>query len=280
MKLPDLSFTADRLHVSLETDRVALVRTRGGLRPRIEAARLLATRLDPSEPEAGLEPLAAELATAAWQSATVQVVLSDRLVRYFIVDSLPGIQSLGELRRLAEAQFEELFGLPAAEWEICADFAPFSRRFLACALHRALLAALRRLFRRPGHALASIQPFLVREFNRRRRCLRSDPAWFAALERHSLTLALLSRKSWQGLRTHPFAQDAPALLPTLLARDRISHGESSEPSRLWLTGGAMAPEAMTSAGPLQISSVDSLAWPGRSGDWSRDYRLALAGIWP
>lgn len=272
-------FRHEHLHVSVEADRIALVKTGGRLQPGIEREKLLpVVGFDMKKPEAGLACLEAELAREEWHAASANVVLSDPLVHYFIAEPVPGIRGLDELKLLFASDFEATFGLPAGEWEICADLPPFASRFLACGANRRLLDELRRLFGATGHRLHSIQPFLVREFNQRRHRLGSDLAWFAVTERNSLTLALLSRNTWHGLRTHWTGEEGPSLLPTLLARDQVVYGISETPSRVWMAGTLPAGPV---AGRLaeDVARLDQARWPGRDEQWCRDYRLALSGVW-
>lgn len=270
-------FRRNHLHVSVEADRIALVATAGLFRPRIEAEELLPVILDQEQPQACLMSLEAVLTPGRWNASTVNVVLSDQLVRYFLVDLAPGVRDAGELKQLAETRFEDIFGLSAQEWEITPDFTPFASRFLACAADRRLLAELRRLFSAANLSLTSIQPFLIREFNHWRRRIRNDLTWFAAAERESVTLALLSRNTWHGLRTHRVGSDFPRQLHTYLARDQIACGIGGNPARVWVTGSVSAQAAADSS--IDIVPLDSPGWPGRSDDWCRDYRVALAGVW-
>lgn len=268
----------DRLHVSLELDRIALVKTQGLFQVHIAADKCLPAAFDPERPQAWLSPLKAELANRAWQAGTASVVLSDRLVHYVTLEVQPGIRSVDELKLVIAAQFEEVFGLPAADWEIAADLDPFAQRLLACAVDRRLLAELESIFRAAGLRLASVQPFLLREYNRWRRRLPRDLAWFAAQERHSVTLALRSCRRWHGLRTHSLDGEGAARLPGLLARDQVAYGMARVPKQVWLAGDATA-ESLAAASGLTLVRLDRPDWPGRTGQWCRDYRLALAGCW-
>lgn len=92
-----------------------------------------------------LSDLAASLAVlrahAAIASRRVRVVLDDALVHHFLVQPAMGLWGLEELRALAHARFEDLFGLDAESWTIEANWSA-SRAFLACAAPRALVHAV------------------------------------------------------------------------------------------------------------------------------------------
>lgn len=272
-------FKRSRLRVSVESDQIALVKL-GGLRlTSIESECLLPIALDIEQPQAGLCSLQAALDTGEWNASMADVVLSDQLVRYFVFEVIPGIQGIAELKQLVAARFEDIFGLPAAEWEINADLTPFSSAFLVCAVDRRLLAELRRLFAGSALPLNSIQPYLVREFNHWRRHLRTDLTWFAAAERNSVTVALLARNSWHGLRTHRIGGDVHRVLPMLLARDQVAHGIATPTFQVWLTGDATVRQTGQVSPAVTVTSLGRPAWRGNTEQWSRDYRVALAGIW-
>jgi hypothetical protein len=72
----------------------------------------------------------------------VHVVLDDALVRLFVVPPAAGVRGLAELRALAAARFEDLFGLDSTGWTIRANWT-VDEPFLACAMESILLHALR-----------------------------------------------------------------------------------------------------------------------------------------
>ncbi|MBS4095248.1 MAG: hypothetical protein KGZ83_00245 [Sulfuricella sp.] len=274
-------FASERIHLSVENDRIALVKISGRLHPRIEAEDTLAIPTEPNTPEIGLEALGRLLAGKPWQRADVHVVLSDLLVRYFVVDITPGLQNLNELQQLVAARFEDTYGLVAEDWEINADLNPLTSRLLACAIDRRLITGLRQIIGKPDYRLVSVQPFLVREFNHWRRQIGKTTTWFAAVERNSLSLALIDRGNLQTLRTHQGIDNLYATLPQLMARDQMLFGTSESALHLSVAGIGVSPS------PNEIphqrnSAIISLGmelWPGRTKNWSQNYRLALSGVW-
>lgn len=274
-------FASERLHLSVENDRITLVKTSGRFYPRVEADETLLIPTAPHAPEASLEALGKLLADRARQRAEVRVALSDLLVRYFVFDLTPGLQSLRELQQLVAARFEDIYGFAAEEWEINADFNPLASRLLACAIDKRLISGLRQTIGKAGCRLVSIQPFLVREFNHWRQQIGKTTTWFAAIERNSLSLALVERGNWHTLRTHRGIGDLYTTLPQLLARDQMLFGASDSTAQLLVAGvGVSSSPSEASARPSSaIISLGMDFWPGRTVNWSQNYRLALSGMW-
>jgi hypothetical protein len=264
----------------VEADQFALVKLHGRRSVGIERECFFPANVDLTQPKESLAPLHATLAAGEWKAPRVDVVLSDQLVLYFNFEVLPGTRNFRELRQLIQARFEEIFGLPADEWEILADLAPFTSPLLICALNRALLNELRRIFAETGHAPPSIQPFFVREFNHWQRRIPAGRIWFGAVERQSLTLALLSPGAWHGLRTHSISHNDHDALTLFVRRDQVAHGISASAIPVWLAGNPSLSGTPESDASTTVMRLGQSMWPGRTEPWSRDYRIALAGVWP
>ena len=93
-------------------------------------------------------------------TAALDVVLSDDIIKLFVVDPPAGLTRFSDLEAVATVRFEELFGLEAAEWRISADWHA-QRRFMASAAPRWLLAALDDRSRK----VVCIEPAFVRSCN-------------------------------------------------------------------------------------------------------------------
>lgn len=271
-------FKPDRLYVSIERERIAMVRCRGWLRRQLLSEQIFSVGADERE-RAAIDWLDRQLAVTAAAGAAVHVVLSDQLVKSFVFESVAGVRHIGELQASIRARFEETFGLPAEEWEISADPSPFAVSFPVCAVERRLFASLQQVFGAHRNVLVSVRPFFVSEFNRWRRRIGRGSAWFAVAERDSLTLARLAEGCWASVRTYRTAAEPGEALPQLLARERLSRGIAADGERVWLAGMPPGPPAGDPAA-LPLACLGSTVWPERTAQWSRDYRLALSGIWP
>jgi len=92
------------------------------------------------------------------------VVLDDRLVRYFVVTPPEGTASLDELRSVAAVRLGELFGSDPRAYEVTADWRS-SGPFLCCAVPHALKLALAKAAQGARGSVASMVPLFVRVAN-------------------------------------------------------------------------------------------------------------------
>jgi hypothetical protein len=90
-------------------------------------------------------------------SGAVDVVLDDRIVRYFVATVPDGTASLAELRRVAGVRFEELFALDRTGFEVCGDWR-VAGTFLCCAMPRTIKQLIH-------DSVVSIAPLFVRVLN-------------------------------------------------------------------------------------------------------------------
>jgi hypothetical protein len=113
--------------------------------------------LTPAECAAALQPVFAG-------AGTVEAVLDDRLVRYFVVTPPEGTASLAELRSVATVRLGELFGIDPLTFDLAADWRA-AGAFLCCAMPHAVKQALEEAAALSRVALASIAPLFVRVAN-------------------------------------------------------------------------------------------------------------------
>lgn len=271
-------FRRETIRISIETQRAVLVKLGGGRGREIRADSILPLATESSTPGAMLAPLNAALGEPGWRGAHAQVVLSDRLARYFIFAMPQGVRGRDELELLIQARFEEVFGLPAEGWKLVADLDPFASNILVCAVDRAWLDALRKLCAEHAISIDSIQPFLVREFNAWRRRIDDKPLWFATVEPGSVTLGFLAKKAWQSIRLFPLRGSLEAELPALIERDRLYLDMALPTSRL-LCVGTHTSDTRLPQSPVQAQWLDLAEWPGKPGTWSQAHRIALSGVW-
>ncbi len=264
-------FKRERVYASVEHDRVALVRL--DARNATQESTVIPWQLDVEQPEEALRVLAPALASAPWQSAGRRVVLSDRMVRYLVLERPEGVRSIAELRLACEARFQASFDRPAAEWEIALDARPFARRFLVCGVRKRLLQALKDAF--GSHApLLSLRPFLIAELARRARRLPT-PCWFAAAARDCVTLAGLTEDGCSVVRVLVTdGQPSATSLDASLARERLLAGDMAGDAPV-LVAGALAGDLAASA----IRRIDAPTWGTQDAGWSQSFRLALAEQW-
>lgn len=103
--------------------------------------------------------LAAELPGYVPANARVSVTLADCWARYFLLVPPEGLASLRDCRLLLAARFEALYGQPADEWVLQADW-QVGVPMLACAVPRGLVRAF------AAFRLARLLPELLDRWNR------------------------------------------------------------------------------------------------------------------
>ena len=267
-------FRPERLCVGLAPERITIVRVATGRVPRALSDTAVAADLNPRAPQ--LAPLFEGINVMRAGARDVQIVLADPLVRYFVTEAPQGLRSRAELRGAIDARFEEQFGLSLAEWEICTDLAPGCDSYLACAVPRKLLAGLRDGCLAAKLGLRGLAPFAVSEMNRWHRRLPKRDFWFAAAGHGALTLGYRAKRGWRGMRTHTANGKAEAQLPVLLERDGLRLGVAGE-APLHCSG--LVSQPVESASSDVLTRVGAGLWPGQAEAWSREYRLALSGVW-
>lgn len=263
-------FRRERVYASVELDRVALVRLGADGVPHDET--VIASALEPERSEDWIKAVRTALARPGWRSLHRHVVLSDRLVRFIVMERPQGVRSGAELRLACEARFQASFERPAAEWEIAIDARPFARHVFACGVSRRLLDAVRTPFT-AGGTLASIQPFLVCEL---RRLARRFPAecWFIAVTRDCVTLAGIRRGECRFVRVLAVEQPTLAMIRDALERETLLTGELSADAPV-LIAGVLEDDLAAS----DMRRLDAPAWGAQTSSWASGFRLALAARW-
>ncbi|HEY4371516.1 MAG TPA: hypothetical protein VGN52_06310 [Burkholderiales bacterium] len=261
----------EAVRIGLAPGRATLLRA-AGRKHTVAAAQAVPLDLDTGEP--GLQALAAELAKPEYKGRHVDVVLSDALVRYFVVRAPAGLRHRTELLEAIAARFEEQFGLPAADWVLCPDLEPGGSAYLTCAMPRRLLEEIRRAC--APVRLRSLRPFAISELNGFRRRLPRQGFWFAAVEGDSVTLACRGKREWLWARSQVVRQDFRDAVATIAAREALREG-LPEPVAIQCAGAVGHPVELAAPAPLAL--LGNGLWAGTSPEWSGTYRLALSGLW-
>ena len=264
-------FRREAVYASIALDRAALVRLGADGTAKEQLA--VALTLDREAPERSLDTLAATLAASAWRGVPRTVVLSDRLVRYLVVDRPQGIRSAAELRLACEARFQAAFDRPAQEWQINIDARPFARRFLACGMEKSLHDALVACLAVDG-ALLSLKPYLVSELARRASSLHS-PCWLAVAAHDSVTLAGVADDECSVVRV--LATEAPVSIADIeraLDRERLLAGDVPQDAAVVVTGAVSG-----DFGATAVRRLDATTWGSHTALWAQTYRMALSQRW-
>lgn len=167
--------------------------------------------------------------------ALLEIMVSDALVRYWILDRPAGIASAAELDLYAADCFATIFGDDPAAWVLRVDPVPRAERWLACAIPSLYAVDLPRAAAARGWHVYRVQSRFIREFNQHCRALDADAA-FCVASRESTTVGLMAAGKWCGIRSHPPLDRASASFGTLLRRDCRQAGIAADGLRPVVVG--------------------------------------------
>lgn len=276
-----LRFPRDRLHVGIEPDRLSLVRLSELMLPTVTAHAVIPFPAGAAEATI-VDMVAREILTERWRGTRATLLISDRLVHYFIAKRPSGTRNVEELQQAASLRFEEIYGVDIEAWEIRMDFAPMASRYFGCACPKTLFAGLLAAFRAAAIPVKSIAPFTVSEFNRHHRTMGGRHAWLAVVGRGHLLIARRSGRNWFTINLHSLHEDVATELPRILSQERLRSTLEAEndTAPVWISGhlGTDASHRRLSAGPIR--TVGSRQWPDQTDKWAAAYRFALSPVWP
>jgi len=268
----------DHIGISLEPQRLALVRMARGLSPRVTAKHCEAVRAEEGENpwRPALARLAQLLAEPEWGNAGATVVLSNHFVRYACIPWHEKVSAESEQLALARHRFTKIYGDAAQQgWELRLSAAQDSAPRVASAVEGRLLDAVRQTVARSSLQLCSVQPYLMASFNHCFRRAGKNSAWLAVMEDGMLCLALVKGGQWRQIRMH--RDNGMGNLKAWLDRENLA-ADLGEPCREVLL---FAPEAVrepVSLAPYQVQRFDLAAYHGFSPHDDAQYAMAMSGV--
>lgn len=168
------------------------------------------------------------------RAGRVEVVLSNRFVRFCLVPWSWDIGSPREQESLARHCLEEIYGQSAEGWRVRLSPEATGRLRLAAAMPEALLDGLRAQCAASGAKLASVQPYLMAAFNRFRRHLAHGDFLFVLAEPGRCALLLAQGGGWVRVRTLGL-DDSASALALLVGRElELLQAKESAPQTLYL----------------------------------------------
>ncbi|MFC3110109.1 hypothetical protein ACFQAT_24690 [Undibacterium arcticum] len=180
--------------------------------------------------------LDAMLTDGKCRDQAVTVILADDLVRYFMVTPPRNVKRLQDCRSAAAMRFQSLYGEPAVDWQMEADWA-LQKPFLSCALPHSLLSVLQQAADKHQLKLIAVLPQFVAAWNQWRSVIKPD-AWFGVAHADSLTVAAIDRQGLRAVRTTALASEHRQdehWLPAHVKREALRLN-LAQPSRIQLCG--------------------------------------------
>ena len=179
-----------RLHLTLASSGMVLQHAATGWQRELETIARLHWDEDPGDDPERLALFCAPLfAKRRFRGLPLKVTLSEEQARLFMVTPPANARSPRDLQGVAAARFHTLYGDGVQDWQLAFD-GDAGRRFLACALPRSRVEAVRHVAQAYGLCLTSVAPLFVDVWNRARS--RLDGAWMGLLEGKVMTLVALS----------------------------------------------------------------------------------------
>ena len=228
-----LRLSSDRILIALAPDSLALLRVSGGARPRVSEKRAIACN-----PALGAQPwqgavAALEQAAAEARSANAEVtaVLSNHFARFILVPWSEGLGNPEEETAFVRYCFAKVHGERSKEWDLRLSPTPAGSTRIASAIDSSLAQAVRAAFPAAARArLVSVQPYLMSAFNRWRKDIKGERAWFLLVEPQRACLARLEGGRWSTVRNTRGSFDEPEQWAGLLDRERhrVGGDEASE----------------------------------------------------
>lgn len=245
------------LRVGLCADRLIAVRYARGFALRIEDKRVIALPLAAASAPwvnavAALDALLAEPANGA---ARVTLVLSSRFVRYALLPWTKTLTNRMERLTYARHTFSTTYGPAASAWRITLCETGHERPWLACAVDDGVIEALSSLRKGRRADIASIEPYLMSAFNRRRYAFGAEPTWFVLDEPGHLTLGLIVKGTWRALRARRSGKPAADALLGLLERESALIGADPASDRVLMCSASAEHGLPARLGKYGVSDV-------------------------
>ena len=211
---------------------------------------------------AAVDALSGWLATQAGKRVQLRVVLSGRFVRWQLLPWRIELSGRSETQAYAGARFRETFGKLADAWEILPVAMPPGQTAPACAVDKALIAALEAACKAHGARLQLVTPYFSSAFDAWRTRLKGNTVWFGTVEADSCTLGLLQGGRWTALQSQRVFVDWRDTVPAMLAQIGLASGLDASTAPVFLAGNQAPP----------------VAKPGFAFSWLRPKHVAQAGL--
>lgn len=220
----------NRLCIAIGPERISLLKLGRGLRPKLLAKHDEAIGASGKQAawQAALERLDALLSQPEWQNAEVDVVLSNRLVRYAAIPFAAQLKDRPAQEAFARYSLTQTYGPVAGQWELRIQRGKAGKPWLVCAVDHALLEGLRQVCDMHKLELRSVTPYLMPVFNRYRKAIKTDPVWLVINEQGYSLFALLSGGEF--IAVNGVCHDSIRELPLLLDRENLA-SPSAEPCK-------------------------------------------------
>jgi hypothetical protein len=276
-----LRLSSDRILIAFAPDSLALLRVSGAASPRVREKRTIAC--DPVLGAAPWQGAAAALGRLAGEArdakAQVTVVLSNHFVRFILVPWSEGLGNAGEQTAFVRYCFAKLHGERSKDWDLRLSPGPAGSRRIASAVDSSLVQAVRAAFPAAARAkLVSVQPYLMSAFNRWRKHVKGERAWFLLVEPQRACLAYLEGGLWSAVRNTRGNFDEPGQWAELLDRERHLVGGEGASEAVYVHAPRSRKAPSAEAHGWTFSSLAPAAAEGLAPAESEPFAMALCAL--
>jgi len=225
----------DRIEVFFAPDRVELVRSYRGIKPKRSDRLVAACELDADLPawEQPLGQLDHMIENAA--GVDLAITISNHFVRYAVISPRIQVANLAELYAYAAFHMREVYGERVGAWELGMSVWDPGGGGVCAAIESTLLQRLKELTGQRKVRLKRIEPYLSGAFDQWRKRFHGERIWLALIEPGRLCLALLSNGAWQSIRNQRMLHNAEDELLAALDQEMILFsGRKEEVEQVYL----------------------------------------------
>ena len=188
----------NRVCIAISPEHISLVKLGRGLKPKLLAKFDEAIEIAVKQPlwQAVLEKLDLALAKPELQHFEVDIVLSNRLVRYAIIPANDQLKKYTEKEAYARHLLTQTYGAVVSLWSLRIQPGKSNEAKLVSAIDDALLAGLKHVCEKNKLELRSVTPYLMPVFNRYRKLLKTESSWLVINEPGYSLVALLANDAF------------------------------------------------------------------------------------
>ncbi len=268
----------NRLYIAISPEHISLLKVKRGLKIKLQAKHDEAITSVGKQPswQPALDRLTQLLAQEEWQNVEVNIVLSNRLVRYTTILFSAQLQNYAEQEAFARHALRQTYGTAVEQWTLRIQRGKAGLRWLVSAIDHQLLEELRQVCATHKLALRSVTPYLMPVFNRYHKVIKTDPAWLVINEPGYSLFALLSGN--QFIAVNGMYQDHLHELHMLLDRENLACSLPEPCKTIYLYSAAENSLSTMSKTGYEFSKLDMTMLDGFPSSAEGLYAMAMSEI--
>lgn len=268
----------NRIYIAISPEHISLLKLGRGLKMKLQAKHDEAIAPVAKQPswQAALDRLTQLFDEPEWQNAEVNIVLSNRLVRYATILFSAQLKNYSEQEAFARYSWTQTFGATVEQWALRIQHGKTGSPGLVSAVDHALLEGLRQACSAHKLKVHSITPYLIPMFNHYHKAIKNDPAWLVINEPGYSLFALSS--GGELVTVNGVNHDNISALPMLLDRENLA-GSFTEPCKsIYVYTSSRDKLSTTPAMGYEFSRLDMAVPDGFPSAAEGLYAMAMSGV--